>query len=146
MIGQLIVQVNNMIIDHERPLAKHHDHPTAKGFVDVTINNTCPWMIIIWFNPFVTYPRSINGIECVNPIIDLCLLDLRKNWLIWIRTLKLFQISIQPWPRIYKSNLSNQVAMGYNPLYQGRRILSWSITTSMYFMSYPTITILATRG
>ena len=34
--------ISFMIVDQERSPAKHHDHPSIEGFVDVVVDNTYP--------------------------------------------------------------------------------------------------------
>ena len=67
-----------MIIDQERPLTKHHDHPSIEGL---------SWTSIVPIHDRLVYdsillsyiPDQSEPWKYVNPVTDLCLLDLRND-------------------------------------------------------------------
>ena len=68
-----------MIVDQERPLAKHHDHPSIEGLL--------MWTSIVSIHDQLAYDSILSSYileqskvwKYVNPITDLCLLDLRND-------------------------------------------------------------------
>ena len=113
-----------MIVDQEWPLVKHYDHPSIENLSmetsTIPIHDRLTYdSILLSYNP-----DQSEAWKYVSPIIDLCLLDLRNDWLKWIRTLKPFWILTQP----YKDfSQINSIKRPWDiTFYEGWRILSWS--------------------
>ena len=68
-----------MIIGQERPLVKHHYHPSIDGLstwtLTVPIYDRLAYDIIL--SPYIS--DQPEAWKYINPITDLCLLDLRND-------------------------------------------------------------------